>query len=200
MSRQQRSLRNHIRVEKAFRLRQMRPVILLVLFSVLTSALVFGQFYSNILELFSGGDLPLYFTPEEIEALSARIPGVRETVLKWLGLLALINLSVVLLAMTVFTHRLGGPIHHIKKQLALLGQGDFSGNVRLRKGDELQDLAALLNDSIDRVEAAVSDIKEELAAIQAMDLQDCDKQKLKHRLEQLRRRVDYFKVKKPEED
>ncbi|MBU0498897.1 MAG: HAMP domain-containing protein [Gammaproteobacteria bacterium] len=194
MSKEQRRFSNQIRIEKSFRLRQIRPVLLLVLFSVLTSALVFGQFYANILEQLSGGELPLYFSPEEIAALNARLPGVRETVLSWLGVLALINLLAALLAMTLATHRLAGPLHHIKRQIRQFGEGDWSGRVHLRHGDELQELAELINLTADRTTATIAAIREEITAVRGTDWADSDRVRLLRHIDRIGEQLDRFQV------
>lgn len=54
---------------------------------------------------------------------------------------------IVVIAITViiFSHRIAGPLYHIEKKLNDIIQGVDSGPIRLRKGDELKEVADLFN-------------------------------------------------------
>lgn len=45
----------------------------------------------------------------------------------------------------IVTHRLAGPIYRLKKSLAAIAEGDITLHVKLRQGDDLQDMAAQIN-------------------------------------------------------
>jgi signal transduction histidine kinase len=61
----------------------------------------------------------------------------------WPGIL----LSMCLLSgFTIyFSHKIVGPIYRVKKTLAAITNGDFTGRINLRTGDELHDLADHVN-------------------------------------------------------
>ena len=48
----------------------------------------------------------------------------------------------------VFSHRIAGPVYRIEQTLDKLIQGEDTGCIHLRPGDELRELAAKLNDLI----------------------------------------------------
>jgi signal transduction histidine kinase len=48
----------------------------------------------------------------------------------------------------IFTHRIAGPVYNLEKTLEKLNQGEDVGLIRLRDGDELQELATKINQVI----------------------------------------------------
>jgi signal transduction histidine kinase len=52
---------------------------------------------------------------------------------------------VILAVVIIFSHRIAGPIYNIEQKIKRLTQGEDIGLIRLRKGDELQDLAKAIN-------------------------------------------------------
>jgi len=194
MGRDQRNWYNQIKVERGFRWRQARLVLVLVLFSVISSTVALGFFYDNLLDQFTGGDLPLYFAPEEMELLSSRIPGIRETVFKWFLVLAGLNGMVTLLAVMVVTHKLGGPLYRLKQDLARIGQGDLTVNVTLRKGDEFQELAESLNDTVARLQVMIMGIRDNVKAIRNIELEGKQQAQLEVHLRSIEDQVGYFKL------
>lgn len=52
----------------------------------------------------------------------------------------------------VLTHRIAGPIYRFETYLGQVVRGEQSGPVRIRKGDEFQDLCTLINDAVSAVE------------------------------------------------
>jgi len=48
----------------------------------------------------------------------------------------------------VFTHRIAGPVYNLEKTLDKLNQGEDVNLIKLRDGDELQDLATKINEVI----------------------------------------------------
>jgi signal transduction histidine kinase len=59
-------------------------------------------------------------------------------------------LLVVILAGIVITHRIAGPVYKIEQKLDHVIQGEDSTPIRLRQGDELQELADKINVLITR--------------------------------------------------
>jgi nitrate/nitrite-specific signal transduction histidine kinase len=83
-------------------------------------------------------------------AADARSRRVLLTTLMWVfgtGLLLFI-VQVVLLT-KYFSHKVAGPIYRLEKSCNSIIDGNYRDTVTLRKGDELQNLAALLNKALD---------------------------------------------------
>lgn len=50
------------------------------------------------------------------------------------------------------SHRVVGPLNRIRRTLEAIGSGDFSQRITLRKGDALEDLAAVINQMAERLQ------------------------------------------------
>ncbi len=75
----------------------------------------------------------------------------------WPAVFGLILGSIVF---TVYlTNRLAGPLYRLDQYVRTLATGDLSQRVRLRKGDELHDLAELTNECIDRFEDTLLEVQ-----------------------------------------
>src|SRR2546427_1658396 len=73
-------------------------------------------------------------------------------------------LAVLIPAAAVFsiylTHRLAGPLFRIDQTARELIRGNLALRIRLRKGDELHELAGLLNEVLDTLEQSFQGIRE----------------------------------------
>lgn len=58
------------------------------------------------------------------------------------------------------THRLAGPLYRLEKCAKEMAQGNLSLRIRLRKRDELQDLARLLDEAVVNLDQAMGEIRE----------------------------------------
>lgn len=58
---------------------------------------------------------------------------------------AAIGFALSCIAGAVFSHRIAGPVHRIKKSIEKMISGNFAEPIVLRQGDELKDLAASIN-------------------------------------------------------
>ncbi|MCZ6597744.1 MAG: hypothetical protein O7B99_08915 [Planctomycetota bacterium] len=58
------------------------------------------------------------------------------------GLILPLTFAVGVLA----THRIAGPVHHFETYLRRVSQGQATGPCKIRKGDELQELCAIINE------------------------------------------------------
>lgn len=56
---------------------------------------------------------------------------------------------LVILISIILSHRIAGPIYRIQKYLRDIAAGNLSMRLHLRKNDEMQDLAAVINDMTD---------------------------------------------------
>lgn len=91
--------------------------------------------------------------PKEGDLLLDELPGiVRSASLLSLAFLVPFMVGVGL----VLTHRIAGPIYRFETYLGQVVRGEASGPVRIRKGDEFQELCTLINDAVSAVEARSS--------------------------------------------
>ncbi|MBL1352921.1 MAG: methyl-accepting chemotaxis protein [Zetaproteobacteria bacterium] len=194
--RKNRSLKNMVLVERAFRMRQMWRVLLLTLLSVLISTVALAFFYTHLLELFSGGDMPLYFAPEELQSMTQNIPGMQETMLKWLLILGSINAVITIIASVFMTYKLGGPLYRLKADMYRIGEGDLSTRIHLRKGDEYQDMASSINDSVTHLHDAVQGIQTHVHKLHKIQLKGQEQEYLAQVIADLESQLDYFTLSK----
>jgi nitrogen fixation/metabolism regulation signal transduction histidine kinase len=76
----------------------------------------------------------------------------------WPALVVLIPAAAVF--SIYLTHRLAGPLFRIEQTARELIRGNLALRIRLRKGDELHELAGLLNEGLDTLEQAFRGIRE----------------------------------------
>jgi methyl-accepting chemotaxis protein len=125
------------------------------LFMFFSSLLVFGlaflvPFLLPALKLFS--QVPL----EERARAANQFLILSQTI--WPALAVLIPAAAVF--SIYLTHRLAGPLFRIEHTARELIRGNLALRIRLRKGDELHELAGLLNEVLDTLEQAIRGIRE----------------------------------------
>jgi HAMP domain-containing protein len=86
-----------------------------------------------------------------------------QTVLVWPTLGVLIPAAA--LFSIYLTHRLAGPLYRFEQTAREVIRGNLALRVRLRKGDELHELAGLLNEVLDTLERAFRGIRESEAHV-----------------------------------
>lgn len=113
--------------------------------------------------------------------------------------------SIAALVVTLFvSHKIAGPLYRLKKVMASLEKGDFSGDFRLRHYDQLQDIAGAFNSMIVntkerlKVLQGLSNLlREDLVGISATDITEKARPKideLKRTLAELDKTLSHFKV------
>ncbi len=130
------------------------------LFMFFSALLVFGlaflvPFIPPALKLVS--PLPL----EERARAAQQFLALAQTV--WPALAVLISAAAVF--SIYLTHRLAGPLFRIEQTARELIRGNLALRIRLRKGDELHELAGLLNEVLDTVEPAFREIRDSEAHV-----------------------------------
>ena len=127
------------------------------LFMFFSSLLVFGlaflaPFIPPALKLVS--QIPL----EERARAANQLLILAQTVTVWPALAVLIPAAAVF--SIYLTHRLAGPLFRLEQTARELIRGNLALRIRLRKGDELHELAGLLNEVLDKLEQAFRGIRE----------------------------------------
>ncbi|MCX7726399.1 MAG: hypothetical protein N2053_06085 [Chitinispirillaceae bacterium] len=91
--------------------------------------------------------------------------------LLWVFGSGIVLITVQLILLTIFfSHKIAGPVYRLEKTCHNMIQGNYTNDIRLRKGDEMQNLARLLNE-VNRVtrdrflELKNAKTKEEVEAI-----------------------------------
>ncbi|HBS06302.1 MAG TPA: hypothetical protein DEA96_15140 [Leptospiraceae bacterium] len=63
---------------------------------------------------------------------------------------SILNLVIIVIFSLFYSHSMAGPIHSIKNSLRDLKDGEPARPIRIRKGDQFQELASLLNEVIEK--------------------------------------------------
>lgn len=63
------------------------------------------------------------------------------------ALLILVSIGIAVLSL-FFSHKIAGPLYRFEKSLETIGSGDLTHVVRLRSGDQIQELVKTINDSV----------------------------------------------------
>lgn len=79
----------------------------------------------------------------------------------WPALLALVLAAAVF--SIYLTHRVAGPLYRFQRSTAELAEGNLAVRIRLRNGDELQDLAELANQAVENLDQAMKEIRDRTA-------------------------------------
>lgn len=157
--------------DKTFQLGQIRRVVWLTLFFIAQSTLVLGVFYYFLLGDIVDGTAPLLFTSEDMAMLNEQIPSVKVVMMKWLGIMLVIN-AIVTCGIAVYVIRkLGNPILAMHRALNELGDGNL--NVRLREGDskEFNELYMAMNRATTNIQSQVETARAETDIVEQLESQ-----------------------------
>jgi len=149
-------------LEKGFHFRQIRRLLVVTTCMVIISSIAMGMFYNEMMDLFTSGDLPAYFMPEDMARLDAQIPGFRATLLHWIAIIFCINFVVCLFIGILITNKLGGPLFKFKQSMHHISMGKLYTIVEIRQGDEFQDMAESINRMVSTVQLMILAINENI--------------------------------------
>ena len=126
-------------VDRAYQLRFVTRLFLIILLVATASALV-----SSILVWRNT------YTPGQMsqEVFIVALVAISSTLLVEL----LLAIPLIFVLGIRQSHRIVGPMNRIKQTLAAIGQGDFSKRITLRQGDALEDLANAINQMAERLQ------------------------------------------------
>ncbi|EPG65842.1 hypothetical protein ACE5IS_11560 [Leptospira wolffii] len=108
------------------------------------------KFYQKGFEMVNGEEKEKFVEKEF--ALPDYDHGLDLFTIQFRGILLFSLLYLLLSAafVLIYSHKMAGPIYNIKKNLRLLLDGKDVEKIRIRSGDEFQDLANLLNELIEK--------------------------------------------------
>lgn len=141
--------RTHFFINKKIQIKYiLLTVSLLVLYTMILLAAIFAP-YAMALFL----DLPMSQKAEAAEMLLLLHKNI------WPG----IGLIIVMFgALSIFiTHKLAGPVFVLERMAKDITRGDLTVRTRLRKGDDLNDLAQDMNQMADNLESLLLNLDEE---------------------------------------
>jgi len=145
-----RSQRRNYYIDKDFQTKFILKFCSLVaLGSLLTVALIYWLARHSTTVGIAQGRVAVHSTAEYL------LPLLLQTVF-----VELVIVSLAAIAMTLFvSHKIAGPLHRFKMMLAKLGDGDFSSSMKLRDGDQLQQVAVAYNEAVEKINGKIKTAK-----------------------------------------
>ncbi len=84
----------------------------------------------------------------------------------WTTLATTLGLGVVVALLTLLiSHRLAGPMYRFERDIETMSKGELSHRVRIRRGDQFQEMADGLNDMAGQLAGELRQIRSELDAL-----------------------------------
>lgn len=104
--------------------------------------------------------------------------------------------AIAVIFLTLFTsHKIAGPLYRIKKEIDLLKKGNLHPNFRIRKGDQLQDLAGSLLDMSDSLRDKYILLKDRASQLRSiLETKGADQSAILDKLNEIDRILNQFEV------
>ena len=102
---------------------------------------------------------------------------------------AAIGLIIVGILALFISHRIAGPLYRLKREIREIGEGDFSKVITLRKNDEFQDLAEVLNDALEKTRQRLASLEEVKKSLEEIE-RKCSRGKMKSKVKEVRSTVE----------
>jgi methyl-accepting chemotaxis protein len=146
--RDQRNWLNHLRIEEDFTKRQVLRIMFCAGIYVSMSTVLLCVFYGYFLDPSRAAALPAHLLLGDIISRWGDYPQLHTAVAIWVTGLTGMSALFAFATAIYMTRRLVGPLYRLKLDLGRIIAGETVEAVRLRKGDELQDLAELFNGAL----------------------------------------------------
>lgn len=116
------------------------------------------------------------------------------------NLVTIVIIAVAVMLVTLFiSHKVAGPLFHFEKDVKAIADGDLTLTIRLRKKDQLRELAQNINQMTSCLNRKVREIQTELEKIIHSASEEGAPQWFRDELERLSRELhENFKLEKPE--
>lgn len=144
---------------------------------------------TGLLLLFSRSSLTSTFDQSHLvieNTARAILPAVLLTNLITLGLVTLATIMVLLF----LSHRLAGPLFRFEKEIKEIASGDLNKQVRLRRDDQIKEMAESLNFMTTSLRRKLLIIQKELAELSVLHLKDEISNDMAERLKKINERFE----------
>ncbi|MBM3252876.1 MAG: HAMP domain-containing protein [Candidatus Omnitrophica bacterium] len=182
-------------IEKKFQTHFIIKFCLLVILGSLTTGI--------LLCLLSGSSTTVTF-----QNLRATVMTTSDFLLPVLIQIIIISTAVVAIAtmfLTLFiSHRIAGPLYRFKREFSKIESGDLKGDFRIRKNDQLQDIALSIDNMVKRLKDVIVELKNQSQLLinskdKFLDSKILEDQKIyaeetKKIIENIKKALDYFKI------
>lgn len=138
-------------LEPEFKKRQIARVLAFTAAYVAISTACVSAVYSLAMRPLTQGQLPFYIRSEMLREAGGA-PGLQETLVVWATLMIGLSSFFAIVVGLYFSHKLAGPIYRFKLELQRLADGQPTRTIRLRQGDDFQDVAQAMNRALERLQ------------------------------------------------
>ncbi len=132
-------------IDKAFQIRLVKNVILLIAFAVIVSGILT---FLVSLNLESRNTRKIYGARIEAQddiVLLERLMILKPIVIKYILIASILTTTISIILLLIYFHRIAGPIYSLKLHLDRMIEGDFSKILIFRDNDEFKEIAEKIN-------------------------------------------------------
>ncbi len=101
----------------------------------------------------------------------SQVKTTMEMLLPWILSVGLLGIAIALILTAAYTRKIAGPVLRVRNELIKLADGDLSGRVTFRQGDELKELGARLNDYTSFIACQFKEIDELVSKLRDLTTQ-----------------------------
>jgi len=142
--------RRHFFVKKEYQFKFILKFCLIVLAgSIISTGLIF---------FFSQGTLTSSFENSRLVVKNTALAILPAIIYTNIITLLMISLATIV-AVLFISHKIAGPMFRFEKELKAIGEGDLTKIIRLRKNDEIKDMAESLNEMTTNIHRKLLDIQ-----------------------------------------
>jgi len=167
-------------IKKEFQFKFILRFCLLVLMGAIIS--------TGLLFLFSQGTLTSSFHQSRLVIKNTGLAILPSVVYTNLITLALITLATIIVTLFV-SHKVAGPMFRFEKELKVIGEGDLTKKIMLRKKDQIKDMADCLNNMVASLHGKILDIQTEVEHIRNSASRQSAPEGLVEELQQLHHKI-----------
>ncbi len=119
-------------------------------------------------------------------------------------IISTIFVGIATIFLTLFvSHKIAGPLYRFKQELSTIETGDLSHDFKIRKNDQLQDIALSMNSAIKKLRDNLAELKKQYEGLRLSWEQNLgpiisqDKkimEEIKKTMGEMKKKLDYFKT------
>lgn len=158
--------------DKTFQAREIRRVLVFAVFYAVFTTVLLGFFYHYLIGGLVSGVSPLLFAAEDMNRLDEQMPGMVETLARWLLVMLALNLAMTVAVGVYIVRKLGGPLLAIKRVVRQVGEGDMTARLRRGSDEEFGDLFDTLTVTVESLHEHLIAAKARVEDLSARDVDE----------------------------
>jgi methyl-accepting chemotaxis protein len=168
--------RRHFFVKKEYQFKFILKFCLIVLAGTLVS--------TGLILFFSQGTLTSSFENSRLVVKNTAIAILPAII--YTNIITLLMISVATIVAVLFiSHKIAGPMFRFEKELKEIGDGDLTKTIRLRKDDQIKEMAERLNEMTANLHQKILEIQESIERLSGLVREQKSPEELTKELERL---------------